>query len=908
MAAKCWPGRGASVRRIARTSAAGSAIGLVVAVLATALPAHGQTTYTWLGTTSTDPTVSTNWSGTAFTAFGTSSNSRLNIYNGTSASTALEYTAALGTTTLASTQRALVIGNTGNDGGRLRITGGTLSIAGSGASSAVGANGKDGGIEITGGRFEGDSIRTLELGGIVGGSGGTGTLTVSGGEAILPTVTVPDSSGSTATINLDGGTFTLGTLTVGTAATGKIRFNGGTLRPSVASATFLQNLDEADVRDGGAVIDTDGFDVGLPQVLRHSQIGGDAAIDGGLRKLGAGTLTLSAANTFTGPTVVEAGTLLLADSLALQASTYDTGSVGTFSFGSLTAATFGALSGSGGLVLENSSSAPLTLSLGGGDTTSSYSAGNLSGGGGLAKVGTGTLTLSGTNSYSGTTAVNAGTLAITTIDALPGYTSAGQVSVDAAATLMVPNAVDNSAVDAILTNGTFASDGRIGFDTSDGDRTYATAITGSKGLVKAGGNTLTISASNTLATIRVMGGTLKATTAAAWGGSGGLILNEGTFEYVPPSATAGSLSRTVTLEGNGSLRIHSPGVDTQFQVGTIAGTGQLTLLGGDGLFVRSAGSYTGGTIVKPGARVAVIGNSAGTAGAPTAGPFGTGTLRLEGGGLRSTTGGERTIGNATTLAGNVEFISAGANQDQNLVFSGPVTIEGATRTLTVNSSVNTGAGATGIFFNGVIDDGGNDYGLTKAGPGTLVLGGANTYGGATTVSAGTLKLGVAGAVGGSSDLSIASGASLDVSAISGGLTLGLGQSLGGAGSILGDLVFGSGSLLVFSTTDTLAMSGGTASFFAGTPGSRFGIDDLVGISSSTPTGTYTLISGTVDTANLDNLGSSNAFDLGGGTSAYFQQGSLQVIVVPEPESLAAVAAGLAALAAAFRRRARPVAA
>ena len=115
-------------------------------------------------------------------------------------------------------------------------------------------------------------------------------------------------------------------------------------------------------------------------------------------------------------------------------------------------------------------------------------------------------------------------------------------------------------------------------------------------------------------------------------------------------------------------------------------------------------------------------------------------------------------------------------------------------------------------------------------------------------------------------------------------------------------MFGSGSKLVFSTTDTLAMSGGTASFVAGTPGSQFRIDDLIGISSSTPTGTYTLISGTVTTTNLDNLGSANAYDLGAGVSAYFQQGSLQVIVVPEPESMTAVAAGLAALAAAFRRR------
>ncbi len=399
-----------------------------------------------------------------------------------------------------------------------------------------------------------------------------------------------------------------------------------------------------------------------------------------LVKSGAGNLTLAPTlivtpgsdsgvntpNTFTGTTRVDAGTLTLSaktgtDSQALSASTYDTDSAGTLSFGTMTSATFGALTGSGGLVLENASTAPVTLSLGGGDTTSTYAAGNLSGAGGLAKVGTGTLTLSGTNSYAGTTAVNAGTLAITSTSALPGYASPGQLSVAATATLMVPDAVDNTAVDAILTNGTFASDGRIGFDTTAGDRTYATAITGSKGLVKAGANTLTISGTNALATIRVMGGTLQATTAAAWGGSGGLILNDGTFEYAPPAGTSANLSGPITLEGNGSLRANTPTSDAQFQVGTIQGPGQLTLLGGSGLFVRGLGTYTGGTVVKPGASIAVTGNSSGPAGAPTAGPFGTNTLRLEGGGLRSSTSGERTIGNVTTLAGDVEFISAGAN-------------------------------------------------------------------------------------------------------------------------------------------------------------------------------------------------------------------------------------------------------
>jgi autotransporter-associated beta strand protein len=534
--------------------------------------------------------------------------------------------------------------------------------------------------------------------------------------------------------------------------------------------------------------------------------------------------------------------------------------------------------------------------------------------------------------------VNAGTLAITTIDALPGYTSAGQVSVDATATLMVPNAVDDTAVDAILSNGTFATDGRIGFDTSAGDRTYATAITGSKGLVKAGGNTLTISGANTLGAIRVMGGTLKATSADAWGGSGGLILNDGTFEYAPPAGTSANIGgRTITLEGNGSLRANTPSENTQFQVGTIVGTGQLTLLGGDGgLFTRGGGStYTGGTIVTPGTSIAVTGSSTGSAGAPTAGPFGTGTLRLEGGGLRSNIGANQRIGNATTLAGDVEFISAGANQDRDLIFSGPVTIEGSTRTLTVNSRVNTGAGATGIFFNGVIDDGGNTLGLTKAGPGTLVLAGANTYGGATTVSAGTLLVngdqsGAAGTV------SVASAATLGGSGTLGGATTISGiHSPGnspGIQTFASDLSYTGGSAsVVWELTDNTStqgspavydqiLVGGDLDFAAATSlslvfnASGSGVNWTDSFWGSDQAWTLYDVAGT--TSNLGNftiqtsswLDSTNAALATARPNASFsltpsgQDVLLSYVAVPEPESLAAVAAGLAALAAAFRRR------
>jgi autotransporter-associated beta strand protein len=90
-------------------------------------------------------------------------------------------------------------------------------------------------------------------------------------------------------------------------------FNGGTLKAAANNVSFLVPgvASAANVRNGGTIIDTAGFNVTVGQALQHSAIGGDNATDGGLIKIGNGTLILSGANSYNGNTSVSEGTLEL---------------------------------------------------------------------------------------------------------------------------------------------------------------------------------------------------------------------------------------------------------------------------------------------------------------------------------------------------------------------------------------------------------------------------------------------------------------------------------------------------------------------------------------------------------------------------------------------------------------------
>ena len=290
-------------------------------LLAVAGPARAEV-YQWNGSNSTAWTTTANWQPTAGSVFlgpaptGGIYNVRLNVNNG--ALNELVYDASLGDTVYASTttagipSRGLVIGSGSAGSGYLRITGGSLSTLGSTAPDVVGNNANNTGVlHLAGGSFTGtDQGLGLGLG-----AGPVARLIVTNGTA---TVALLSLFANVASVELDGGTLAARQVTgLGGAMT--FNFNGGLLQARTNAGTFLAGLTRANVRDNGARVNTAGFDVGIPQALHHSNVGGDAATDGGLTKSGLGALTLTGTNTYTGPTAVQAGALFVNGALGAGA-------------------------------------------------------------------------------------------------------------------------------------------------------------------------------------------------------------------------------------------------------------------------------------------------------------------------------------------------------------------------------------------------------------------------------------------------------------------------------------------------------------------------------------------------------------------------------------------------------------
>ena len=155
---------------------------------------------------------------------------------------------------------------------------------------------------------------TLRTKSFIIGNYGTGELTVNGGHATVSNatdgVTLGMAANSTGRVFLVSGTLAA-RLVKGGSGRSEFFFDGGTLSPLLANATFMRNLSAAEVRAGGAVIDTAGIDITIAQSIGHDSQANAPAKDGGLTKLGAGTLTMTGTLGFTGDLGADGGTLNL---------------------------------------------------------------------------------------------------------------------------------------------------------------------------------------------------------------------------------------------------------------------------------------------------------------------------------------------------------------------------------------------------------------------------------------------------------------------------------------------------------------------------------------------------------------------------------------------------------------------
>jgi autotransporter-associated beta strand protein len=217
---------------------------------------------------------------------------------------------ATGMVTIANSAKIVVnawmsIGNEGGVGSVLVKDNGALIMPGGSSDLNIcDVNGGQGDLTIT----NNAQVRANNL--FVGkGAGSAGTLTQAGGTVASATggginVIFGNGSGSTGTANLNGGTLVARQIS-GIGGTTTLNFNGGVLQAGAgAVANFMAGLTTANIQAPGAVIDSSTNRISIAQSLQ-----GDPAGDGGLTKIGNGTLFLDGFNTYTNVTTVSFGSL-----------------------------------------------------------------------------------------------------------------------------------------------------------------------------------------------------------------------------------------------------------------------------------------------------------------------------------------------------------------------------------------------------------------------------------------------------------------------------------------------------------------------------------------------------------------------------------------------------------------------
>ena len=234
------------------------------------------------------------------------------------------------------------------------------------------------------------------------GYGGTAPITVNAGGLLTSFSGFTDHLGGVLT--LAGGTLGGPATAVGDAVVwGTWNLDNNVLAGGNSATSVISAQDIALTHPGGTTFTVspgaaNGIDLDVTGTFYHST----PSSDYGLIKAGAGVVRLDGVNTYTGPTVINAGSLTVGINNAVPAGSAVTVN-GTFNLNGYTD-TIGSLSGNGTATLGGG-----TLIVGNDNTSTGFS-GLISGAGSLSKIGTGTWTISGSNSSGGVVAVNGGTL------------------------------------------------------------------------------------------------------------------------------------------------------------------------------------------------------------------------------------------------------------------------------------------------------------------------------------------------------------------------------------------------------------------------------------------------------------------------------------------------------------------
>jgi len=502
------------------------------------------------------------------------------VWAGTTTVNSGSFTTANGVT-LAST--AIVVGggtvattsaNTLADSASLTVNTGRLSIGGSDTVASLAGSG--GAVDLAAGAtLTIGNASSTSYAGSIGGSGnlskvGSGTFTLSAASSMTGTTTVGAGQFSLGGSNLLADTSAVA-VAGGVLALGGNSDTVGSFAISGGSLTGSGTVTAANYSLGGGTVSAN-LGAGAVNVTGNTSLNGTT--NGTTLNLASGALTLGSANAL--------------------------GSSGTISFGG------GTLRYSAGNTTDYSgrfstaSSQQYRIDTNGQSVT--LGSNLTSSGGSLTKLGSGTLTLAGTNSYDGSTTVSGGRLV-------------------AVGSSSIPTAIVNNA--------------ELEFISTVGNYSFDKAISGSGTLIKSGAGGLLLFGTNSY--------------------SGGTVVTEGTL-----------IGDTSSIQGDiangGVVSIGSDGAGTF--AGAISGTGALEVLGGDITFTGTS-TYTGTTGVFGGARLSVngaLGNTAVTVqGGGTLGGSGSvaGGVLVDGGGALSPGNSIASLAvGATTFTGTSEFVAA----------------------------------------------------------------------------------------------------------------------------------------------------------------------------------------------------------------------------------------------------------